>query len=285
MRAIYDYIIYTDGGCERNPGGRGGYGAVIINNSTGELTDISGGFRSTTNNRMEVMAVIKALEKIEKGTHIQLFSDSQYVIRTMNGMFRKKKNIDFWKKLDKLAAAFEIEWNWVKGHNGNTYNERCDTLCQEAMTLPELEEDEGYMNTDSVPEQSDTVAQSLEKYNMYPDCSDVESYQEKYLVNPICAKLICQFYKQNRKKFQDYVDLRTDGTDFWSRKKKDTIMDIKEYSTDIWDIIVDHFAETKYQMMCIRWCARGLALGDAIKKVQVDMEVAEKCLANKKRNM
>ena len=166
MRAIYDYIIYTDGGCERNPGGRGGYGAVIINNSTGELTDISGGFRSTTNNRMEVMAVIKALEKIEKGTHIQLFSDSQYVIRTMNGMFRKKKNIDLWKKLDKLAAAFEIEWNWVKGHNGNTYNERCDTLCQEAMTLPELEEDEGYMNTDSVPEQSDTVAQSLEKYNI-----------------------------------------------------------------------------------------------------------------------
>lgn len=110
-------------------------------------------------------------------------------------MFRKKKNIDLWKKLDKLAVAFEIEWNWVKGHNGNTYNERCDTLCQEAMTLPELEEDEGYMNTDSVPEQSDTVAQSLEKYNMYPDCSDVESYQEKYLVNPICAKLICQFYK------------------------------------------------------------------------------------------
>ena len=109
MRAIYDYIIYTDGGCERNPGGRGGYGAVIINNSTGELTDISGGFRSTTNNRMEVMAVIKALEKIEKGTHIQLFSDSQYVIKTMNGMFRKKKNIDLWKKLDKLAVAFEIE--------------------------------------------------------------------------------------------------------------------------------------------------------------------------------
>ena len=285
MRAIYDYIMYTDGGCECNPGGRGGYGAVIINNNTGEFTDISGGFRSTTNNRMEVMAVIKALEKIKKDTHVQLFSDSQYVIKTMNGMFRKKKNIDLWKKLDKLAVAFEIEWNWVKGHNGNTYNEKCDTFCQEAMTLPELEEDEGYMNTDSVPEQSDTVAQSLEKYNMYPDCSDVESYQEKYLVNPICAKLICQFYKQNRKKFQDYVDLRTDGTDFWSRKKKDTIMDIKEYSTDIWDIIVDHFAETKYQMMCIRWCARGLALGDAIKKVQVDMEVAENCLANKKRNM
>ena len=99
MRAIYDYIIYTDGGCECNPGGRGGYGAVIINNNTGKFTDISGGFRSTTNNRMEVMAVIKALEKIKKNTHVQLFSDSQYVIKTMNGMFRKKKNIDLWKKL------------------------------------------------------------------------------------------------------------------------------------------------------------------------------------------
>lgn len=181
MRAIYDYIIYTDGGCERNPGGRGGYGAVIINNSTRKLTDISGGFRSTTNNRMEVMAVIKALEKIEKGTHIQLFSDSQYVIKTMNGMFRKKKNIDLWKKLDKLAVAFKIEWNWVKGHNGNTYNERCDTLCQEAMTLPELEEDVGYMNIDSIPEQSDTVAQSLEKYNIH--------YQNGELLENVIKKI------------------------------------------------------------------------------------------------
>lgn len=78
MRAIYDYIIYTDGGCECNPGGRGGYGAVIINNNTGKFTDISGGFRSTTNNRMEVMAVIKALEKIKK-THMYNF----FLIRSM----------------------------------------------------------------------------------------------------------------------------------------------------------------------------------------------------------
>lgn len=78
MRAIYDYIIYTDGGCECNPGGIGGYGAVIINNNTGEFTDISGGFRSTTNNRMEVMAVIKALEKIKK-THMYNF----FLIRSM----------------------------------------------------------------------------------------------------------------------------------------------------------------------------------------------------------
>ena len=94
MRAIYDYIIYTDGGCECNPGGRGGYGAVIINNNTGEFTDISGGFRSTTNNRMEVMAVIKALEKIKKDTHVQLFSDSQYVI-------------NLWRKTHMLACGMK----------------------------------------------------------------------------------------------------------------------------------------------------------------------------------
>lgn len=85
MRAIYDYIIYTDGGCECNPGGRGGYGAVIINNNTGEFTDISGGFRSTTNNRMEVMAVIKALEKIKKDTHVQLFLYGISEVSSANG--------------------------------------------------------------------------------------------------------------------------------------------------------------------------------------------------------
>lgn len=76
MKQIYDYIIYTDGGCERNPGGRGGYGAVIIDFDTSQTTELSGGFESTTNNRMEVMAVIRALEEVEKGTRIQLFSDS-----------------------------------------------------------------------------------------------------------------------------------------------------------------------------------------------------------------
>ena len=86
-----------------------------------------------------------------------------------------------WKKLDKLAVAFEIEWNWVKGHNGNTYNERCDTLCQEAMTLPELEEDEGYMNAlkDSEPA-SETAIDTKEEPDVKKDSETGKTTEENF---------------------------------------------------------------------------------------------------------
>lgn len=292
MRAIYDYIIYTDGGCECNPGGRGGYGAVIINNSTGELTDISEGFRSTTNNRMEVMAVIKALEKIEKGTHIQLFSDSQYVIKTMSGMFRKRKNTDLWRRLDRLVEDFSIDWNWVRGHDGNIYNERCDTLCTEAMENAELKIDTGYRNKGNMQrkesvkqdkvEVKEAASYDIDAYNVPPECTNPKKYEESYLVNPACAKAICAFYRNDRKRFRDYIDLRTEGQDFWSRKKKEYIMNEREYPEDVWHLICDNFIDAKYQMMCLRWCARGLTIDDAIKKVKVDIEVSENCIGSRK---
>ncbi len=133
-------IIFSDGGSINNPG-PGGYGAIIIKN--GEEIELSRGYSLTTNNRMELMGVIAALESIKGSKEkVRVYTDSRYVVDAMtkgwiknwqrNGWLKSDKtpvlNRDLWEKLVKLTAEFDIEFNWVKGHAGNHYNERCDSL-------------------------------------------------------------------------------------------------------------------------------------------------------------
>lgn len=140
-----DYIVYTDGGCAVNPTGPGGIAVVIIDTNTGEITEISKEYNCTTNNRMEIMAVITAAEFVKEGV-VSLYSDSQYVLNTISGKFRKKQNQDLWKKLDEVSKNIQFDLHWVKGHNGDHYNEQCDKMCQEAMyDLEHMEEDPGYV--------------------------------------------------------------------------------------------------------------------------------------------
>ena len=144
----FDYIIYTDGACSGNPGS-GGWAAIIFNKSSGQRSKKTGGEVKTTNNRMELMAIIQALESIPKERSLQIFTDSKYVIngielwikkwKTNNwiGSNKKKvKNKDLWVKLDVLSSQFQITWKWVKGHSGNTYNEEVDRLAREQINLP-----------------------------------------------------------------------------------------------------------------------------------------------------
>ncbi len=133
--------IFTDGACSGNPG-IGGWGAILRYKDTQK--ELSGGELQTTNNRMELMAVIMALSALKTTCNISLYTDSQYV---MNGITEwlagwkangwktsnKKqpvKNIDLWQQLDELVQKHEIRWIWVKGHNGHPENERCDTLAR-----------------------------------------------------------------------------------------------------------------------------------------------------------
>jgi ribonuclease HI len=135
-----NYIIYTDGACLGNPG-KGGWAAIIIE-PTGEK-EIVGCERSTTNNRMELKAVIEALKEIEANSQISLFSDSKYVIDGITKWIKnwkindwkttnKKeiKNLDLWMDLDKLTSKFKITWNWVKAHSTNEYNNKVDRLAR-----------------------------------------------------------------------------------------------------------------------------------------------------------
>lgn len=133
--------IFTDGACPGNPGA-GGWGAILRYKEVEK--ELSGGEENTTNNRMELTAVIEALSALKKSCNISLYTDSQYV---MNGVtewmdnWKKKgwrtahknkgvKNIDLWQKLDELQQKHEIRWIWVRGHNGHPENERCDAMAR-----------------------------------------------------------------------------------------------------------------------------------------------------------
>ena len=121
--------IHTDGSCLGNPG-PGGWGAIIIY-TDGDVKELSGSNQDTTNNRMELKAVIEALNFLESGSMIELFSDSLYVINTITKGWKKKANIELWNELDNVIQKHtNISWNWVKGHSGDFYNEKVNDIAQ-----------------------------------------------------------------------------------------------------------------------------------------------------------
>ena len=123
--------IYTDGSCIGNPG-PGGWAFVILkNNNCPHEWHVSGGEINTTNNRMELMAVIQSLEFTYYDKEYIIFSDSMYVINCASGKWARKKNLDLWKEYDKISVGKNIKWNWVRGHNGNKYNEIVDFLAKQ----------------------------------------------------------------------------------------------------------------------------------------------------------
>ncbi|MAT32603.1 MAG: ribonuclease HI [Rickettsiales bacterium] len=146
MNNNYDYIIYTDGACLGNPG-PGGWAAIIIKDDIKSI--LKGSEKSTTNNRMEILASIKAFKSIEKSSNIKIFTDSKYLIDGINIWIKnwklnewktksKKevKNIDLWMELDSQACFHQIHWEWVKGHSGNKLNEEVDVIARkEAESL------------------------------------------------------------------------------------------------------------------------------------------------------
>ena len=143
METKQPIYLYTDGAASGNPG-PGGYGIVL--RCGAHEKELSGGFARTTNNRMELLAVIKGLEAIKwEGAEVQVFSDSTYVVKTVTEGWKRKKNHDLWAQFDALAARFRLSFTWIKGHAGHPENERCDRLAVAAYSLPALPEDEGYL--------------------------------------------------------------------------------------------------------------------------------------------
>lgn len=148
--------VYTDGAAKGNPG-RGGYGVVMMSGT--HKKELSEGFKNTTNNRMELMSVIVALETIKKeNAQVEIFSDSKYVVDSVEKGwvfgwqkkgFKDKKNIDLWQRFLKIYPKHQVKFNWVKGHAGNHYNERCDELAVQAAESSNLLVDEGYEKEDS----------------------------------------------------------------------------------------------------------------------------------------
>jgi len=151
-------LLFTDGSSLNNPG-NGGYGSVLL--YKGNVREISEGYRLTTNNRMELLAVIKGLSLLKYKCSVIVFSDSQYVIRSIkegwvynwkkNGWLKKDKkkaeNSDLWKQMIELIGMHDVELRWVKGHAGNPGNERCDFLAVKAAKGEQLQTDTFYENS------------------------------------------------------------------------------------------------------------------------------------------
>ena len=152
--------LYTDGAARVNPDGPGGYGAVLEYVDTkGQLhiKELSQGYKKTTNNRMELMAVISGLEALNRPCQVDVYSDSKYVVDAFNqhwveswinknwkrGKNEPVKNVDLWKRLMALKAKHDVTFHWVKGHDGHPQNERCDELATTAADGNALIVDEG----------------------------------------------------------------------------------------------------------------------------------------------
>ncbi|MDO4212905.1 MAG: ribonuclease H [Bacteroidales bacterium] len=137
--------LYTDGAASGNPG-PGGWGAVLVCGT--HRKELSGGYRLTTNNRMELLAVIRGLEAIKwKDATVRIYSDSTYVVKTVTENWKRKKNQDLWARFDAVRAGFNLEFNWIKGHAGHPENERCDRLAVKAYSEGVLEEDNAYVES------------------------------------------------------------------------------------------------------------------------------------------
>ena len=156
--------IYTDGAARGNPG-NGGYGAVLnYTNAHGETftRELSAGYAHTTNNRMELMAVIAALEALNRPCTIDVHLDSQYVVKAFNDHWiegwqrrgwktaakKPVKNVDLWQRLLQAMAPHDVTFIWVRGHAGNALNERCDKLATTAADSGRLLEDTGFTDAD-----------------------------------------------------------------------------------------------------------------------------------------
>ncbi|MDR2292342.1 MAG: ribonuclease HI [Prevotellaceae bacterium] len=149
-----EITVYTDGAARGNPG-NGGYGIIMISGKYRK--EISQGFAYTTNNRMELLAVIVALENIKlKNSNVTVYSDSKYVVDAINAgwlnswenmHFKNKKNPDLWMRFLKVYKQHNIKFVWVEGHAGNLLNELCDKMAVEASMQTNLQEDKGYMQS------------------------------------------------------------------------------------------------------------------------------------------
>lgn len=149
---MQELVMYTDGSSRGNPG-PGGYGVIL--QYAGRTKELSAGFRKTTNNRMELMAVIAGLKALKReGLVVKVFSDSQYVVKAVQegwlgnwiatNFKGGKKNRDLWEEYAALAARHAILFKWVKGHADNSFNNRCDELATQAADGKDLLVDEGY---------------------------------------------------------------------------------------------------------------------------------------------
>ena len=297
-----DYIVYTDGSCAKNPGGPGAGACIIVNSSTGEELSLTQSYRSTTNNRMEMIAAIIALEQLPASVTVKLCSDSKYLINCFYGIWSQRKNKDLWIRLEKAAKGKHVSMQWVAGHSGNPLNEACDRLALCSLFDDNASDDEGYLKEKAAgrafyetvdeyekkdrPDNPLGIGGAMARIITIPveldsdiDCLSVRAYAEKYEVHTTCASSILQFSMSGKTRFKDYISLKTGGRDKWSSTGKAKLLNsIKANDGGVIDTVKAHLNDEKDCCSALRWYKRGLPLKHAIRKVLVDKEISFNCI-------
>ena len=295
------FTVYTDGGCFPNPG-CGGVGIVIIDLDTGIEEELYQGYKYTTNNRMEVLAMILALERIPDDAEVELCSDSQYALQCGFHGWGRGANMDLWPRLDAAARTKKITTRHVRGHTGDQYNERCDELATLAQQDKDLWDDDGFVQgTDASaaqapwqqgerrqPKHPDANAHISKPTSAFltplpdippavngetPDVAYPMAYAVEFQVSTICAAGICEFYKDGRRSFAAYAQLRSGGFDRYSSMSKTELLQDMEYPEETADIL-HKVLNGRDVLSALRWRCRGLTLTDSIRKVQADAEIS-----------
>lgn len=283
MAKKHDYIIYTDGGCDVNPGGKGAC-ACVISAGRKKIGEFHKAYKSTTNNRMEMMAVYIALKYIPDGASVLLKSDSEYVLKTLQGEYRRKKNLDLWELLDKVMEGKKIDFKWVAGHSGIKNNERCDELCTQAMKDGPWLDDAGYDGpvreaskpVDGAPK-GGAMGVELEVPDKYPldiKYESVDDVVKKHGVNFKCAESVYNFYATGKRRFKDYKELKVFGTDDWSIMSLDNV---KKEVPEAEDVMAEAQKHMDYRraLSAAKWFCRGLSFEDAIRHELVSIEIEQ----------
>jgi len=212
MKVRPQIFLYSDGGADPNPG-TGGFGVILKHND--HKKEFSEGYKLTTNNRMELLAVIHGLEQIKVEAEVEVYSDSKYVVDAINkgwltkwesnNWYRRKVgkvlNIDLWKRLLELMTMHSVKFSWVKGHNGHPENERCDELAGIAYKASDLKEDHQYIerinspsNIGKITKEGDTCRKCgtavIKRINKLKKIKKSQSYYfEYYFFCPDCKAL------------------------------------------------------------------------------------------------
>ncbi len=274
-----DYVAYTDGACWQEKYGtsigRGGYGTIVIQTGSEDFKGVeySEGYQLTTNNRMELMAVIVALQNVPADSTIRVYSDSQYVIKIMRGENSAHENQDLWDEYNNLiwSKHLDVDPVWVKGHNGNNNNERCDRLAKRACRKERLLHDEWYEEKKT----SHALEYEMDIPEKYRE-NNARLLNREYLinenhVNPKCADAILAFWSYDSPKEEEYGALKVFGSDYWSEYYYDWFAaNIEE---EVLKIVEEAFDDIDLRERCLRWYMRGLSLYDAINKAAYDFEM------------
>ena len=253
------YIAYTDGGC-RN--GYGGIGCQLIDTTTGEVKEISQGFRCTTNNRMELMAIISVLQQIPAGSEILIYTDSQYAIGFLDGTYRRNTNFDLGDIGDPLMRSRKVTFQHVRGHSGINGNERCDELATAAIRS--ISDEEPQRKSEATPDTMDVNGEGIS--------TEINFYKgEKKPIKEACDYLIKSLNENNHPNFRAFKDLKTGGLDDWSSVKLSELRRL--VPDDVFQYLADELEDEKDIAVALRWYCRGLRLDHAVRKVRVDQEI------------